>query len=271
MVLPADYTALAFITNLDDQETQDMATYKEQWKASKKLFESVTKVKKPSAKVDSTFRKSPGIDTACTDLDKYAAKIAKETVTQEELDKYKEALAAFKVAKDAYMNILNQTVGAEPSGTDKVVYQKGITVLKTRLAAIEANAVLMGKNAKGVVKKVPMQDNIAKNLIRSATAKTAALEAYLAAQKAKPNAKGWNTKILTYTRDVNQSIGNVEKLSNKGYVFQHAPQPDLFKRLAPWAGGQRKLAETASAQEVEDEVDVLLSIVKAVKIWLASA
>jgi hypothetical protein len=246
-----------------------MATYKEQWKASKRLFETTTKLKKPSAKVDSTFRKSPGLDTACTDLDKYAAKIAKETVTQAELDKYKEALTAFKSAKLAYMNVLNQTVGAEPTGADKVVYQKGVAVLKTRLEAIEANAILMGKNAKGVVNKVPMQDNIAKNLIRSATAKTAALEAYLTAQKARPNAKGWNAKILTYTRDVNQSIGNVQKLTAKGYVFQHAAQPDLFNRLSPWAGGQRKLAETASAEAVEAEVEVLMSIVKAVKIWLA--
>src|ERR1700687_2616879 len=118
-----------------------MATYKEQWGEAKKLFEKTAKVKKPSAKVDATFRKSPGIDKSLAALDKdlEGIKAIKKALTQNDLDKFKVTLDNFKVVKASYMLILNNTVGAEPNGTDKVAYQKGITVLKTRLDGVATN------------------------------------------------------------------------------------------------------------------------------------
>ncbi len=79
------------------QGEDTMATLKEQWKTMKTTFETATGKKKPSAKLNSFFHQSSGIEPAVDKIDKAKTKAECKT-----------AIGAFVTKKTEYIKILKQ-------------------------------------------------------------------------------------------------------------------------------------------------------------------
>lgn len=242
-----------------------MSTFKEKWKHAKEVFKQTAKVKKPSAKVDSFFRKPAGIDNA---LEKVDAAEPKMVLNKAGYDEFVAAAAKFKTAKDAYMKVLEATVGAEPNGTDKVAYQKGVVVLKTQLVAMESSMKALTASAKVMQEGAQGAAIMAGSFIETTESAVHNAQAFIARAKAQPTAVYFNTGIVKAARDITQQIGNVDKLKAKGFHFRHEQPTNLFKVIKAWGNDGRTVPVTATPQEVLREINALEQAVAGVERWL---
>jgi hypothetical protein len=244
-----------------------MTTYGEKWKAAKKLFKDTAKVKKPSAKVDSFFRKPAGIDKTLEAVDKAGAK--QINFKAADLREFEEAIAEFRVAAAAYVKVLDATVGAEPTGTDKVAYQKGVAVLKTQLKALDSSMKSMVTSARSSVSGRKGMEVMADSLMDLIESSCNSAEAFIAKVRAKPTPEMFNTSIEKSARDITQNIGNIDKLTAKGFVFAKAQPTNLFKVLKAWGNDGRRVPDTATPSEVLRELGAFEQAVDGVRRWAA--
>jgi hypothetical protein len=242
-----------------------MPTFKEKWKHAKEVFQATAKVKKPSAKVDSFFRKPAGIDSA---LEKVDAAEPKMNLNKAGLDAFVATAAGFKTAKDAYLRVLDATVGAEPTGTDKVAYQKGVVVLKTQLVAMESSMKALSAASKAKFDGATGLGIMAGSFIETTESAVHNAQAFIARAKATPTPVYFNTNIVKAARDITQQIGNVDKLKAKGFHFRHEQPTNLFKVIKAWANDGRTVPTTATTAEVLREINAVEQAVAGVDRWL---
>ena len=242
-----------------------MPTFKEKWKHAKEVFEATAKVKKPSAKVDSIFRKPAGIDSA---LEKVDAAEPKMNLNKPALDAFNLAAGQFKTAKDAYMKVLEATVGAEPTGADKVAYQKGVAVLKTQLVAMESSMKTLSVSAKAAQDGHKGAAIMAESFIVTTESAVHNAHAFIARVKATPTPAYFNANIVKAARDITQQIGNVDKLKAKGFHFRHDQPTNLFTVIKAWGNDGRVVKATATSAEVLREVGAFEQAIDGVERWL---
>ncbi|MBS1983643.1 MAG: hypothetical protein JST16_05670 [Bdellovibrionales bacterium] len=82
-------------------------SYAEEWKKCKEKYEREAKEKKPSEKWFGNIRKSTGLESACKDLDSAIAKANRPASEK--------ALTSLKKAGEAYLQLLDKTIAAEPN------------------------------------------------------------------------------------------------------------------------------------------------------------
>src|SRR5438876_11672526 len=90
-----NFAAIIHRGEITTQREIEMPTFKEKWKHAKEAFQQTARVKKPSAKVDSYFRKPAGIDSA---LEKVDAAEPKMLLNKAGYDAFVAASAGFKTA-----------------------------------------------------------------------------------------------------------------------------------------------------------------------------
>lgn len=242
-----------------------MPTFKEKWKHAKDVFILTAKVKKPSAKVDSFFRKKAGIDSA---LEKVDAAEPKLNLNKTGYDAFVLAAGQYKVAKEAYMKVLEATVGAEPASTDKVAYQKGIAVLKTQLVAMDSSMKGLSAAAKAKLDGATGLAIMAGSFVEQTESAVHNAQAFIARARAQPTAVYFNANIVKAARDITQQIGNVDKLKAKGFHFRHDQPTNLFKVIKAWGNDGRTVPASATAAEVLREIGALEQAVAGVDRWL---
>lgn len=120
---------------------------------------------------------------------------------------------------------------------------RGLKVLKTQADAISKSSDSWLSMARSRVadrgKEVSAHETMAKQfamILRAAVARGLA-----AAQKVKadPTAKTWNSEFPKAARDITQQIGNVKKLTEKGFMIPGPQDPSaLFTALKPFADGE---------------------------------
>jgi hypothetical protein len=244
-----------------------MAGYVDKWKKAKLLFKATAKVKKPSAKVDSFFRKPAGIEPALKKVDEAEAK--KIGVDPAAMRNYKAAVVAYQKAAAAYVKVLDATVGAEPAGTDKVAYQKAVTVLKTQLKALDTQMKSqVATNSSALAGRQGMQI-MADNLMQLVESACDSAEAFIARVKAQPTPATFNTDVEKTARDITQNIGNIDKLTAKGFVFAKAQPTNLFTILKAWGNDGRRVPDTATPAQVLRELTSFEQAVDGVRRWAA--
>jgi hypothetical protein len=242
-----------------------MPTFKEKWKHAKEVFEQTTKVKKPSAKVGSMFRKAAGLDSA---LEKVDAAEGAMLRGPKELAAFNAAVLVYKTAKDSYMKVLEATVNAEPSGVDKATYQKGIAVLKTQLVAMDSTMKTLAASAKTTQEGARGAAIMANTFIETTESAVHNAQAFIARGKAAPTAAYFNSNIVKAARDITQQIGNVDKLKAKGFHFRHDQPTNLFTIIKAWANDGRQVPTTATSKEVLRELNAFEQAVTGVERWL---
>ena len=249
-----------------------MGEYLVKWKASKDMFERTTKVKKPAPTI-AKIRVGTGIETALKAVETAHAPFDNPQLvkTDKHVVAMEKAVAAFSVTKNKYLVTLEEAAKKESAGTDQAVYLKGIKVLSSELKALEAELKLQAGYAKSAVANEGVTAGLAKNLLASTDASTRRAMAFVAKVKAEPDVKYFNDNIMKITRDINQSIGNIDKLTQKGYKFAHEQPNNLWEVIRPWADGSRKLKPNATTAEVLRENGALEQAVKGVRAWLKSA
>ncbi len=233
--------------------------FAETWKAAKLRFQTTTGIKKP-AETLAFFRLGTGVESALKKLDTLSAKSHRNPSDYEK----------YRVATEAYYTGSFKTyqakLGAElksaqankniPKGTTKSKYVTGLTQMVDDLGDIT-----------GAVRKHNAQSLTASGLVgRTRDACAAAME-FVADVTRNPLPDTFNTGILKAARDINQKIGNVQKLKDEGLDIGRDEPSNLFEVLRPWAGGQRKLPKTATRAEVLREVGAFKQAVQAAAKW----
>jgi hypothetical protein len=244
-----------------------MATYQEKWKKAKVLFKNTAKVKKPSAEVDSFFRKPAGLDKTLGKLDTADKKgIGNKP---EALREFEAAYKEFLVAKTSYMKVLEGAVAKVPDKADKAGYIRGVKVLQTQLIALDTSlktAIKMARSSNAGRKGMEI---MADNLMDLVESSCNAAIAWVARVEANPTPAAFNESIQKYARDITQNIGNINKLTAKGFVFQKAQPDNLFTILKAWGNDGRRVPDRATPAEVLREVNAFEQAVEGVKAWAA--
>jgi len=244
-----------------------MATYQEKWKKAKLLFKTTAKVKKPSAEVDSFFRKPAGLDKTLGKLDVADKKGINLKV--EALKEFETAYKEFLVAKTSYLKVLEGAVAKVPDKVDKVAYQKGVKVLQTQLIALDTSLKTAIKMARSGHAGRKGMEVMADNLMDLVESSCNAAMAWVARVEANPTPEAFNGSIQKYARDITQNIGNINKLTQKGFVFQKAQPDNLFTILKAWGNDGRRVPDKAPREHVLREVNAFEQAVEGVKKWAA--
>jgi hypothetical protein len=244
-----------------------MGVFAEKWKDAKTVFERTTNTKKPNpsfAKIrvgTSVAGALKAVDTALENFEKAPAK------TQKLADAVAKAATTYTASKNKYLVTLDQAANNEPDKVNKAAYQKGIALLKRELKALDAEITLRVGYTKTALQQGSVQDGLAANIWQSIDASSRRASAFIAKLKAEPSAAYFNGNIKNIARDINQGIGNIDKLKGKGYQIRGQTPAYLFEALREWASDTRKVAATATQQEILREVDELETAVKEVRVW----
>jgi hypothetical protein len=237
------------------------------WKDAKTTFERTTNTKKPNptfAKLrvgTSVAAALKAVDTAQDLFDNAPAK------TQKLADAVAKAAAVYTAAKNKYIVTLDTAATKEPDKVNKAAYQKGLILLKKELKALDAEITLKVGYNKTALAQGSVTDGLAANIWESIDASSRRAGAFIAKLKAEPSAATFNTGIKNAARDINQGIGNIDKLKAKGYPIKGQTPAYLFEALREWASDTRKLPATATQQEILREVGELETAVKEVRVW----
>jgi hypothetical protein len=242
-----------------------MSDFLEKWQAAKRTFENTTKAKKPSTYLLGIFRQGTGIEKALTVVDTALPNAHK---SEKDLAAFEKAVKSFVATKNTYLKTLEAAAAKEATGADAVTYQKGITVLKTELKALETSLAARVGVAKSALAKEDTFTLMAKNLMKMADGACDRALAFVATVKANPTPAEFNAGIVKATRDITQQIGNIDKLTAKGFKFDKPQPTNLFTILTAWADKGRRVKDTATSAEVLREVGALEQAVKGVKRWL---
>lgn len=240
----------------------------DKWKHAKQVFQTTTKTKKPSAEVDSFFRKPAGIDSALAKVD---AALANANKDAKGLKAFQDTVSGFVVAKNAYYKTLEGAVNKVPKGADHDVYVHGLTVLKTELTSLESTLKGRIANAQSAINKESATEMTAKNLLVNAEGACHRALAFTAKAKATPTAAYFNANIVKAARDITQQIGNVDKLKAMGYHFEHEQPTNLFTILKAW-GNDGRIVHVSAPQnekaEVLREINAFQQAVEGVERWI---
>jgi hypothetical protein len=244
-----------------------MGKYQDKWKKAKELFKSTAKVKKPSATVDSFFRKKTGIDASLAKLDLAESKRPMAVPAA-----YKDFAVAAKMyftASSSYLKVLQSAVAKVPDKADQESYQRGIKVLQTQLKALDSSVNTALKTHKSALDGRRGMEVMADNLMHLIDSSCNAALAWVARVEAQPTPENFNKSIQKYARDITQNIGNINKLTAKGFKFEKKQPDNLFKVLAAWGNDGRQVPEKATTKEVLREANAFEQAVEGVKKWAA--
>jgi hypothetical protein len=231
------------------------------WKAAKLKFQTTTGIKKPADTL-AFFRLSSGIEPS---LKKVDAVTGKAHESKANYAKYKTALASFSSSSyKAYETKLKAELKTAksnkniPSGTTKDKYVRGLNELLNDLSDIL-----------GAANKHSALSQTASSLLDATEGAVERALGFIGQVKRNPQPKTFNDGILKAARDINQQIGNVNKLKTAGMDIGRDQPSELFERLRPWASGQRQVADNATSEAVLAELDAFRQAVEAAARWAA--
>lgn len=261
--------------------------WKAEWERAKKVFEEVTKKKKPSETFMKWGRSKSGLSTKFGEMDKkYAAFRAAQGVT-EQTKTIKELGEAIRDAGNAatkYIKTLDAEFEKEKKANkNAAVMTSSIKVLKADVEAIVSqaqgdlkfNAAMVGKSGKeranavrefAVLKKV-MVGAIKKGLLYTAQ------NTRNAKAERDDALKFFKDGFVTAARDVTQPYGNLLKLYSKDAKEVKAAAKS-YKTLTTWSNAQGSPAEVRKVEnmiELEYINDKLITELKSAAQWLNTA
>ena len=243
-----------------------MGALVDRWKAAKQLFKTTARVKKPSPTVGVFASKTLGIEKA---LAKVEAAEAKGLSVPKNLAAFKAAAQEFRVAKTSYIVVLDATVGKEPAGADRDLYRKGVAVLRTELNALDSTLKMQTTKADSIAAGNNLQTVMAASLMHDVAKGCDDALAFIARLRANPTAAAFNAGIQTAARDITQYAGNINRLTQAGFVFTKAQPTALLNVLKAWANDGRQVPANATAAQVLKELKVFEQTVQKVKAWAA--
>ena len=83
--------------------------------------------------------------------------------------------------------------------------------------------------------------------------------------KSDPTSTKFNSVITAAARDITQSIGNIPRFITAGYDLggvNAGAAANLFKEMTDWANKSPYFSDTASKEEVEEEIEKFTAAVK---------
>jgi len=241
-----------------------MAKWEDEWKATKRKFETITGVKKPSEKVLGMFRKSSGLESALKKCDEQytlvSQKSTRNTLKEADLKGFVTAIADYTKTKTSYLKLVDKAIHDDKSiDTEaETKYSKGLQMLKAELEALEKTMESQAAVYDAAIKKLGAVEQTAKNLITATKGAVARALSACAKIKADPTAEVFNGFFPKTARDITQQVGNVGKLREKGYEMPGGDTQKLFDALKPWANDGRKVVVPAKAS-AEDEKRLVLA------------
>jgi len=243
-----------------------MGALLDRWRSAKQLFKTTARVKKPSPTVGTFASKTLGIEKA---LIKVEAAEAKGLSVAKNLAAFKAAAQEFRVAKTSYIVVLDATVGKEPAGADRDLYRKGVAVLRTELNALDSTLKMQTVKADSIAAGNTLQRVMADSLMHDVAKGCDDAMAFIARIRANPTAAAFNQGIETAARDITQYAGNINRLTQAGFVFTKAQPTALLGVLKAWANDGREVAANATPAQVLQELKAFETAVKGVKAWAA--
>jgi len=243
-----------------------MGALLDRWRAAKQLFKATARVKKPSPTVGTFASKTLGIEKALT---KVEAAEAKGVTIPKNLAAFKAAAQEFRVAKTSYIVVLDATVGKEPAGADRDLYRKGVAVLRTELNALDSTLKTQTVKAESVAAGNNLQTVMAASLMHDVAKGCDDALAFIARIRANPTAAAFNQGIETAARDITQYAGNINKLTQAGFVFTKAQPTQLLGVLKAWSNDSREVPANAAPAAVLKELKLFETAVKGIKTWAA--
>ena len=244
-----------------------MGALLDQWKAAKQLFKTSTNAKKPSPTVGMFASKTLGIEKALIKLEGLQAKGL--GANPKALIAWKSAASDFRIVKTNYIVVLTGAIGKEPAGADKVLYGKGIEVLKTQLNAIDAKIKALTVGAESEAAGHGMQARMAHTMMEEVEKGCNNALAFVALVRLNPTPQTFNHDVATLARDITQFIGNIDRLTQAGFVFTKAQPTALFNMLKAWGNDGRQIGDNATPAQVLKELKLFETAVKGVKTWAA--
>lgn len=246
-----------------------MANWASLWKAAKAAFESKTGQKKPSAATMTAIRKGSGLEDALKtcDTDFAAIGAAKDAAAKlASVQKFTVAVKVFDAKAAAYEKILVASIAK----ADSQLLQPELAALWKQLYALSASMKVQLGKVTAVAQSSKGDAIVAGKLLASligAVAKARSFAATVTKAQGPAAPTLFNAGIVQVSLGITQHAGHIEKLRAKGYEFPQGDPTNLFKVMAAWAQGKRKLAPAATPDLVKREVGAFLQVLAGVEKW----
>lgn len=209
---------------------------------------------------------------------KYDAEVEKRLAAQ--LQYFAQSAAAFEALVSTFIPLLNKKIEEQKKLRDKPMPDllaasvvRGLKILKTSLDAIAKANDQWHANSKSVAeslgKQLDQMASIAKNFLSSLKAEVAKALAAAQRVKADPTPDTYNAEMYKAGRNVTQIIGNIPKLTAKGYALPPsipANYAQLGQPLVPFGNGNlASVPKTATAATILANIKTFNQAIKAVK------
>ena len=245
--------------------------WKKDWETAKKEFKEITGKKKPNAHVEKTFfNHASGIEKLLEKAEAVYRKIQdKKGLTQQDIDLFKEAIAAFQKAKDEYIKVLESAIEKEVKDKgEKTVYAKACKFLEKKLEAIQGGMENQVGWLDSKLKGLKTVEAMAATLIKSIKNSAQKCVAAAAKVKASPTKETFDSNIYDPARDLSQYIGNIAVLRKKGQTipdkYSDTEAQALYDVIRPYGTEQLKTKLPANA-DTEVVLTELKKFIMAVK------
>ena len=244
-----------------------MGKWAEEWKATKKAFETATGKKKPAKKVLGVFRKGSGVESGCKELDKtYLA--LKNDNSDKNLGKFETAIKKYDAQAKNYAKQLDKALKEENAADS--AYSKQIDILKKDLKAILAVADGQFTFMRNLAdKSIDMEEKLRRSFLKllQGSVKKAAL--FAAQVKADPTSEKFNGGIVKAARDITQNLKNIKSRIDKGETRWKLKTGDkdytgLVAIMEAWANKGRKVPTEGDQKAVLRELGAFVQAIKGV-------
>jgi hypothetical protein len=180
------------------------------------------------------------------------------------IDKFAAEIKSFDAKVAAYVRVLVAAIET----ADKVKVKPELDILEKQLHALSAVLKAFLKGEEAALLGLKGRESLARNMMTNLAGGVAKAKLFIAKVKAAKSAQVFNDGIQTATRDITQSMANVEKLKGMHYEFPKGDPTKLLLVMGPWAQDKRKLPKTADATLVLREIGAFAQMITAVERWL---
>ena len=144
-----------------------------------------------------------------------------------------------------------------------------MAVLRTELNALDSTLKVQIVKADAIAAGHGLQAIMAASLMHDVAKGCDDATAFIARLRANPTSAAFNAGIQTAARDITQYAGNINRLTQAGFVFAKAQPTALLAVLKAWANDGRQVADDATAAKVLSELKLFEKAVQGVKTWAA--
>ncbi|MEJ8476708.1 hypothetical protein [Roseibium algae] len=252
----------------------------QEWKKSKKYFETESGKKKPTEKFLGFFRKSSGVSSAFEALDKSYGKLGKATFKAPEraaaIKNFEAQIKATKKVTDDYIDKLIKTAAADKKAAKTTDAKKKANDLQALYAILSSTFDICLVSAEGALAGlIDLWENEDKSILqRSMTVKQlrAKLHApiklaaqWIAKQERKPDVAEFNKGILKATRDITVNLENLKRFYPTNSA-EYKAISKISKPLDDWAHADKRL-KGATGHDVLVETLRLKRQIAAIAKW----